>query len=56
MQRRLSLLGDGIGHICVTGVALGVLTNTAPVATAVVVAVIGALIIEAHPQHRQGQR
>lgn len=46
VQRRLSLLGDGIGHICVTGVALGVLTNTAPVATAVVVAVIGALIIE----------
>ena len=47
VQRRLSLLGDGIGHICVTGVALGVLTNTAPVATAVVVAVVGALVIEA---------
>ena len=31
VQRRLSLMGDGIGHICVTGVALGVLTGTSPV-------------------------
>ena len=46
VQRRLSLLGDGIGHITVTGVALGLLTGTSPTYTAVVVAVIGALIIE----------
>jgi zinc transport system permease protein len=46
VQRRLSLLGDGIGHICVTGVALGLLTGTSPTYTAVVVAVIGALVIE----------
>ena len=46
VQRRLSLMGDGIGHICVTGVALGLLTGTSPTYTAVVVAVIGALAIE----------
>jgi zinc transport system permease protein len=46
VQRRLSLMGDGIGHVCVTGVALGLLTGTSPTLTAVVVAVIGALLIE----------
>jgi zinc transport system permease protein len=46
VQRRLSLLGDGIGHICVTGVALGLLTGTSPTYTAVVVAVLGAIAIE----------
>jgi zinc transport system permease protein len=46
VQRRLSLMGDGIGHICVTGVALGLLTGTSPVLAAIVVAVFGALLIE----------
>ena len=46
VQRRLALLGDGIGHVALTGVALGLLTNVAPVLTAVVVAVIGAVVIE----------
>jgi zinc transport system permease protein len=46
VQRRLALLGDGIGHVAVTGVALGLLTGTAPMLTAVVVAVLGALAIE----------
>src|SRR4029079_10419490 len=46
VQRRLSLMGDGIGHICVTGVALGLLTGTSPTYTAVVVAVLGAIAIE----------
>ena len=46
VQRRLSLMGDGIGHICVTGVALGLLTGTSPTVTAVVVAIAGALLIE----------
>jgi zinc transport system permease protein len=46
VQRRLSLMGDGIGHICVTGVALGLLTGTSPTLTAIVVAVLGALLIE----------
>ena len=47
VQRRLSLMGDGIGHVAVTGVALGLLTGTSPTWTAVVVAVIGAVVIEA---------
>ncbi|MFI6498332.1 metal ABC transporter permease [Nonomuraea typhae] len=46
VQRRLSLLGDGIGHVALTGVALGFLTGTAPVLTAVVVSVLGAVAIE----------
>jgi zinc transport system permease protein len=46
VQRRLSLLGDGIGHITVTGVALGLLTGTSPTYTAVAVAVLGAVLIE----------
>lgn len=46
VQRRLALLGDGIGHVALTGVALGLLTNVAPLLTAVVVATIGAIVIE----------
>ncbi|MFI6326246.1 metal ABC transporter permease [Nonomuraea sp. NPDC050556] len=46
VQRKLSLLGDGIGHVALTGVALGFLTGTAPVVTAVVVSVAGAIAIE----------
>jgi zinc transport system permease protein len=46
VQRRLALMGDGIGHIAVTGVALGLLTGLAPTLTAVVVAVLGAVLIE----------
>ncbi len=46
VQRRLALMGDGIGHIAVTGVALGLLTSTSPTVTAIVVAVVGAAAIE----------
>ena len=46
VQRRLALMGDGIGHVALTGVALGVLTGWAPVWTAVVVAAAGAIAIE----------
>jgi len=46
VQRRLALMGDGIGHVALTGVALGFLLGTAPVLTAVVVATVGALVIE----------
>ncbi|QBI53332.1 metal ABC transporter permease [Streptomonospora litoralis] len=46
VQRRLALLGDGIGHVALTGVALGFLTSTSPVATAAVVAAVGAGLIE----------
>ncbi|KIH98522.1 ABC transporter [Streptomonospora alba] len=46
VQRRLALLGDGIGHVALTGVALGFLTGTSPVVAAAIVAAIGAGLIE----------
>lgn len=46
VQKRLALMGDGIGHVAVTGVALGLLTGTSPTWTAVVVAILGAITIE----------
>ena len=46
VQRRLALLGDGLGHVALTGVALGLLTGVAPILTAVVVAGLGAVLIE----------
>jgi zinc transport system permease protein len=46
VQRRLALLGDGIGHVALVGVAVGVLLGTAPVVTAVVVSALGAVAIE----------
>ncbi len=51
VQRRLALMGDGIGHVALTGVALGFLLGTAPVLTAVVVATLGAIVIELVRQH-----
>lgn len=46
VQRRLALIGDGIGHIALTGVGLGLLTGSAPVLTAVIVAAAGAVAVE----------
>jgi zinc transport system permease protein len=46
VQRRLALIGDGLGHIAVTGVALGLVLNRAPVPIALVTAVIGAVVVE----------
>ncbi|WNV76953.1 metal ABC transporter permease [Geodermatophilus sp. DSM 44513] len=46
VQRRMSVVGDGIGHVALAGVALGVVTGAAPVGTAVVVAVAGAVAVE----------
>ncbi|MEU4694957.1 metal ABC transporter permease [Actinoplanes sp. NPDC023714] len=46
VQRRLSLIGDGIGHVALTGVGVGLLTNNSPVLAAVVVATIGAVGVE----------
>ncbi|MBT2519701.1 metal ABC transporter permease [Arthrobacter sp. ISL-28] len=55
VQRRLALLGDGIGHVALTGVAMGWLAGSAAGLTphdvlavpgAVVAAVIGAVLIE----------
>ena len=46
VQRRMALMGDGIGHVALLGVAVGVLFNTEPVWTAVAVAAAGAIVIE----------
>jgi len=55
VQRRLSLLGDGIGHVALTGVALGWLVGNIAELTphdalaipgAVLAAVVGAVVIE----------
>ena len=46
MQRRLSLIGDGIGHVALTGVGVGLLLHQSPVLTAVIVAAIGAIGVE----------
>jgi zinc transport system permease protein len=46
VQRRMALIGDGIGHIALTGVGLGLLTGRSPVWTAVIVSAIGAVVVE----------
>ncbi|MGI8755658.1 MAG: metal ABC transporter permease [Acidimicrobiales bacterium] len=46
VQRRLSLIGDGLGHVALAGVAAGILTSSQPVLTALVAAVGGAVAIE----------
>ena len=46
VQRQLSLIGDGIGHVAFAGVALGYLIGVSPIWTALVAAVIGAIAIE----------
>ena len=46
VQRRLSLIGDGIGHVALTGVGVGLLLQQSPVLTAVIVSIIGAIGVE----------
>ena len=46
VQRRLSLIGDGIGHVALAGVAVGILTGSMPVLTALVAAVAAAVAVE----------
>ncbi|WP_055522945.1 metal ABC transporter permease [Streptomyces graminilatus] len=46
VQRRQALLGDGIGHVAMTGVGLGFLLNASPVWMATGVAVVGAVLME----------
>jgi len=52
VQRRLSLVGDGIGHVAFAGVAAGYLLGLPPVLTALVAAVGGATAIEWLRVHR----
>jgi zinc transport system permease protein len=46
VQRQLSLIGDGIGHVAFAGVAAGFLLGVSPVLTALVASVAGAVAIE----------
>jgi zinc transport system permease protein len=46
VQRRMSLIGDGIGHMAFAGVAAGYLLDVSPVATALVASVAAAVAVE----------
>ncbi|OKJ10363.1 ABC transporter [Kitasatospora sp. CB01950] len=46
VQRRQALMGDGIGHVALTGVGLGFLFQTDPIWMAVLVCVVGAIVME----------
>ncbi|MFZ4180709.1 metal ABC transporter permease [Streptomyces pseudogriseolus] len=46
VQRRQALMGDGIGHVAMTGVGLGFLLSWSPVWMATLVSVLGALFME----------
>ncbi|MFJ8665425.1 metal ABC transporter permease [Streptomyces sp. NPDC093600] len=46
VQRRQALMGDGIGHVAMTGVGLGFLLSSSPVWMATLVAVVGAVLME----------
>ncbi|MEU7296003.1 metal ABC transporter permease [Streptomyces exfoliatus] len=46
VQRRQALMGDGIGHVAMTGVGLGFLLNSNPVWMATLVAVAGSVAME----------
>ncbi|MEP6625987.1 MAG: metal ABC transporter permease, partial [Acidimicrobiia bacterium] len=46
VDKHLSLMGDGIGHLAFAGVAGGLLLSVSPIWTALVVAVLGALAVE----------
>lgn len=46
VQKKMALMGDGVGHLAFAGVAAGLLLEVAPLWSALVVAVIGALAID----------
>jgi zinc transport system permease protein len=46
VQRRMSLVGDGLGHVAFAGVAMGLLFGVQPLWTALVAAVVAAIVIE----------
>ncbi|WP_327413943.1 metal ABC transporter permease [Streptomyces sp. NBC_01233] len=46
VQRRQALMGDGLGHVAMTGVALGLVLHTSPVWMATLVSVLGAVGME----------
>jgi zinc transport system permease protein len=46
VERRMSLIGDGIGHMAFAGVSVGLATKTWPVGAALLAAVLGAVLLE----------
>jgi zinc transport system permease protein len=46
VQKRMSLIGDGIGHLAFAGVGAGLVAGVSPIWTALAVAIAGALGIE----------
>lgn len=46
VQRRQALMGDGIGHVAMTGVGLGFMLSWSPVWMATLVSVLGAVLME----------
>ncbi|MFJ5773265.1 metal ABC transporter permease [Streptomyces sp. NPDC093094] len=46
VQRRQALMGDGIGHVAMTGVGLGFMLSWSPVWMATLVSVAGAVLME----------
>jgi zinc transport system permease protein len=46
VQKRLSLVGDGVGHVAFAGVGLGLLVGVWPVWTALAFAIVGAVGVE----------
>lgn len=46
VERRMSLIGDGLGHLSFAGVGLGLVLGVEPVLSALVVTIVGAIVIE----------
>ncbi|MCW2972491.1 MAG: transporter [Thermoleophilia bacterium] len=46
VERRMSLIGDGLGHLSFAGVGLGLVLGIEPVLSALVVTIVGAVVIE----------
>lgn len=46
VQRKMSLLGDGLGHVAISGVGLALMMGWAPLPVAVVVCILGSVLVE----------
>ena len=56
VQKRMSLIGDGIGHLAFAGVGAGLVAGVSPIWAALVVAIAGALGIEWLRSRRSASR
>lgn len=46
VERRMSLIGDGLGHVAFAGVGFGLVLGIEPVLAALIIAIVGAVCIE----------